>query len=77
MKQGDRVKCIDNTNHNYLVDDVKGEYDLTVGKEYTVEESAHPNIRVVSDSGHKKIYPKSIFRTVQELRDKKIDSIIN
>jgi hypothetical protein len=75
MKEGDEVICIESDNTI-----------LTVGKKYTVVKVytkkisifVHTSPRLYSASLYgKSSYLKSRFRTIEELRDEKINSIIS
>ena len=63
-----RVKYIDN-------DGLK--YDLTIGKSYEVFNKTEYYYEVIDDNGIRGYYPKEWFKLLSELRNEKIERLLD
>ena len=70
-----RVVC--KKNQYYLGSSIVVDHDLTVGKSYNVIEELEYEYIIGNDRGHISNEKKWIFYSISELRDNKIDSILN
>lgn len=61
-----KVVCIDNINNQLT---------LTIGKIYDAEGHDRDYYFIKSDIGHMILYPKNLFLTMNEYRNKKLEEI--
>ena len=62
-----KVKCIE--NHNYL-------FNITIGKTYEVINIYDNGYDIVNDEGGYWCYSKEYFRTLSEIRNEKINKLL-
>ena len=62
-----KVKCIDNNGY---------ETRLTISKTYKVIKEDNCNYAIINDTGYASLFLKKYFKTLSEIRNKKIDKLL-
>jgi hypothetical protein len=70
-----KVLCIDNKHPVYRCDgDI---FYLTIGKWYTLMKIVDKGYEVINDNQTSVLYDKTLFKTVEQIREDKINQIIS